>query len=163
MVNNSRQLGFTIVELLIVIVVIGVLAAIVIVAYNGITNSAEDAAIESDLSNIAKKMEVYRVTKSTTGAYPDNVPADLEEVKLKLNHGAYDTTRNNVFYCNSADSYAIGAVGKNDSGYFLVNGDLQKIAGTNIWMQQTCDQIGVTTADGRRGFTFGSGWEAWTE
>ncbi len=32
----SKQRGFTIVELLIVIVVIGVLAAIVIVAYNGV-------------------------------------------------------------------------------------------------------------------------------
>ena len=34
--NQVKQRGFTIVELLIVIVVIGILAAITIVAYNGI-------------------------------------------------------------------------------------------------------------------------------
>ncbi len=41
--------GFTIVELLIVIVVIGILAAITIVAYNGISKSAVEAAMKSDL------------------------------------------------------------------------------------------------------------------
>lgn len=41
--------GFTIVELLIVIVVIGILAAIVIVAYQGVTNRANDSAIKATL------------------------------------------------------------------------------------------------------------------
>lgn len=47
----NRRSGFTIVELLIVIVVIGVLAAIVVVAYNGITSAARDGKIASDLRN----------------------------------------------------------------------------------------------------------------
>ena len=38
--KHKQQHGFTIVELLIVIVVIGILAAITIVAYNGIQNRA---------------------------------------------------------------------------------------------------------------------------
>jgi prepilin-type N-terminal cleavage/methylation domain-containing protein len=40
--------GFTIVELLIVIVVIGILAAITIVAYNGIQDRANDTSVKSD-------------------------------------------------------------------------------------------------------------------
>lgn len=60
--------GFTIVELLIVIVVIAILAAITIVAYNGIQDQARLATVKSDLSNAAKKMEVYRIQNNDT--YP---------------------------------------------------------------------------------------------
>lgn len=42
MVSLNKQKGFTLVELLIVIVVIAILAAISIVAYNGVTNKARD-------------------------------------------------------------------------------------------------------------------------
>ncbi|MDK2899387.1 MAG: hypothetical protein PWQ10_574, partial [Patescibacteria group bacterium] len=43
--------AFTIVELLVVIVVIGILAAITIVSYTGITGKANEAAIQSELSS----------------------------------------------------------------------------------------------------------------
>lgn len=41
-IKNKQNSGFTIVELLIVIVVIGILAAITIVAYNGVQQRARD-------------------------------------------------------------------------------------------------------------------------
>lgn len=53
--------GFTIVELLIVIVVIGILAAITIVAYSGITNQARVATMQSDLSQWKRAAEVHKV------------------------------------------------------------------------------------------------------
>lgn len=67
-----RQRGFTIVELLIVIVVIGILAAITIVAYNGITNRAKVTTIQSDLSNATNSLESYKIGTSTTDQYPAN-------------------------------------------------------------------------------------------
>lgn len=54
--TKYRQSGFTIVELLIVIVVIGILAAITIVAYNGIQERARDSQRQQDLSSIKKAM-----------------------------------------------------------------------------------------------------------
>ncbi len=72
---GGRQLvnrrGFTIVELLIVIVVIAVLAAITIVAYNGIQNRAKAGAAQSAASQAAKKVLSYAVLNS------DAYPADL--------------------------------------------------------------------------------------
>lgn len=59
--------GFTIVELLIVIVVIGILAAITIIAYNGIQTRARDAKRTADISSIQKAVELY---KADNGFYP---------------------------------------------------------------------------------------------
>lgn len=59
--------GFTIVELLIVIVVIGILAAITIVAYGGITERARFSSMRSDLTSINKAVQLYYVQN---GAYP---------------------------------------------------------------------------------------------
>lgn len=61
--------GFTIVELLIVIVVIGILAAIVVVAYNGIQNKAKTTQYLTDAQTIAKKAEAYNAEISG-GGYP---------------------------------------------------------------------------------------------
>lgn len=55
--KNNR--GFTIVELLIVIVVIGILAALVIVTYNGIQQKARDTERKTDLKALQGHLEAY--------------------------------------------------------------------------------------------------------
>lgn len=61
--------GFTIVELLIVIVVIAILAAISVVAYNGIQGRSADSALVSDVREIRKALELYKIDH---GVYPAN-------------------------------------------------------------------------------------------
>lgn len=56
-IHNNK--GFTIVELLIVIVVIAILATISVVAYNGIQTNANDSRRKSDLVRIQKAIELY--------------------------------------------------------------------------------------------------------
>lgn len=58
----KKPQGFTIVELLIVIVVIAILAAITIVAYNGIQARARDARRSSDIAQIKKALLAYDAT-----------------------------------------------------------------------------------------------------
>ncbi len=67
----SRQ-GFTIVELLIVVVVIAILAAITIVAYNGIAKNANNASIQETLSQAARKLEIYKIN-DPTNLYPSTL------------------------------------------------------------------------------------------
>lgn len=61
LLGNKDQKGFTIVELLMVIVIIAILAAITIVAYNGIQQRARDAKRVSDISQIKKALLAYDV------------------------------------------------------------------------------------------------------
>lgn len=80
MVKRTNSTGFTIVELLIVIVVIGILAAITIVAYNGIQSRARASSVSAALSQAANKLAVYQVD------YPDLYPADktaLDAIGIK--------------------------------------------------------------------------------
>lgn len=65
--RKSGQAGFTIVELLIVIVVIAILAAITVIAYNGIQGRARDSQRVQDIKTIVKALEFYKVDN---GSYP---------------------------------------------------------------------------------------------
>lgn len=67
--------GFTIVELLIVIVVIGILATITLVAYNGVQNRARTASVSSALNQASKKLALYQVENSS-------YPATLSSVGI---------------------------------------------------------------------------------
>lgn len=83
--------GFTIVELLIVIVVIAILASVTVASFNGVSTRAKASVAKSDLVTLAKQMEFF---KAERGVYPSTLETprnDLAEVlkKAKL----YEATR----------------------------------------------------------------------
>ena len=61
---NFKKSGFTIAELLVVIVVIGVLAAVTIVSYTGVNQRAVAAALSSDLDGISRQLKLDQVINS---------------------------------------------------------------------------------------------------
>lgn len=67
MAHSNKQTGFTIVEILIVVTIIGILAAIVIVAYVNITGQARDKAY---ITNAKSIQEAVRTVEIKTSAYP---------------------------------------------------------------------------------------------
>lgn len=81
---KRKQSGFTIVELLIVIVVIGILAAIVITTFTNVQKKGRDADRKADVQSLASQAEVYFAENSkyptaTELAGIQGVTADLLE------------------------------------------------------------------------------------
>lgn len=89
--NNQ---GFTLVELLIVVVVIAILAAITIVAYNNVSANAHVASLKADLSQAATALANYRTDNSTW-------PGSATIGELKASQG------NNFTYLPVADTYCL--------------------------------------------------------
>lgn len=114
--------GFTIVELLIVIVVIGILAAVVIVAYNGIRTKAEDASLQSEASQAGKKILTYRALNS------DALPADVATGGLSAGSGRdlyYRVTPDGKNFC-----VAVNITGSPERAYSFTSTNQAAMKGT---------------------------------
>jgi prepilin-type N-terminal cleavage/methylation domain-containing protein len=77
--TRQKDSGFTIVELLVVIVVIGILAAITIVSYTGITARAKTAQAQANANSVVQLVNAYTSDSTANnggnGTYPANVAA----------------------------------------------------------------------------------------
>jgi len=103
--RQPNRAGFTIVELLIVVVVIAILAAITIVSYNGISRRAIISTLQSELSSSAKKLESVKID-SSDNQYPSNFSATGVVARAGVARAYYkeaadyclSLTQNNISY-----------------------------------------------------------------
>jgi prepilin-type N-terminal cleavage/methylation domain-containing protein len=64
--HRKHPFGFSVPELLIVIVVIGILSTIVAISYSGIQDRARDSKMRTDLKELQSAIEIARSKKATT-------------------------------------------------------------------------------------------------
>lgn len=65
MIKNFNPKGFTLIELMVAITIIGILITISATAYQGANRSSRDAERKSDLEDIRSALEIYRSDCST--------------------------------------------------------------------------------------------------
>lgn len=117
---GSRS-GFTIVELLIVVVVIAILAAITIVAYNGIQNRAKISAVTSSIESAVKAIEIYALKNA------DTYPSDATTAGLPSGSTTtYEVSSNNT---TTPKSYCV-TVTLNGLTYFQTSASQKALPGT---------------------------------
>lgn len=138
MKNRKRKsFGFTIVELLVVVVVIGILASVAIVAYSGISQRAKDASLSSDLTQAKKQIEAFYAINSVYPTANNCTNTAATEICLKTTTGntltytplptsvsptSYTLTGSNAVSATPASlrSSAAGALATHQSGDILL-------------------------------------------
>ncbi len=168
--KQTKLSGFTIVELLIVVVVIAILAAISVVAYTNMQGRAHDSVVQSDLTNFARKI---RLTSVETDVFPRGGSVApfydstlLPGFNFEASKSSYMATADDFIYCEgvqSIDSQRVFRIlGQSKSGNrFAYRSDsgIQNL-GTGVMNRNIlCAGLdsGYTWAYGHRS----SGWSGW--
>ena len=180
---NRKAQGFTIVELLIVIVVIAILAAISIAAYTNIQNRANDSAVKSDLAQFAKQIQLIYAEKgeypvggvkssaadvASTGSANDFPDFSFKFSRLSYAYGTANSNNPNVIYCTGPNAttgesfFRIAARSKSGTpfAYESTGGSVREYP-TGAYPAGGCAGIGYPRS-AAWGLTASGTWNSWT-
>ena len=99
--NNFKKTGgFTLVELIVVITILGILAAVAIPAYSGYIAKAQDASVITELDAIATAAQAANATEGAV----DKIVVKDAEIKVTAADGIAKDFEDNfkLFYSDSA-------------------------------------------------------------
>ncbi len=144
-----KSRGFTIVELLIVVVVIAILAVITIVAYTGIQNRATNSALQAAASQAAKKISLSAVNAA------DMYPADKASFLAEANLSESATQTYDYITSDDRKSYCVSVTNQTGVSYARTNASSEAIPGkcvSNLVLNPSIEPSGNNT-----GAVFGQG------
>ncbi|MGV9001854.1 MAG: LamG-like jellyroll fold domain-containing protein [Candidatus Saccharimonadaceae bacterium] len=160
--KQTKHSGFTIVELLIVIVVIAILAAITIVAYNGVTQRATTSALQTEVTSALKYVETVKI-QGDGNSFPSDLSASSAFTNSSTISYYYDASGNtfciqskkgNLVYSatSAAPTVVSGYCSDNGLiGWWKLNGDAtdSSTAGNNGTASSTTSATGQNSQAGQ--------------
>lgn len=120
--------AFTIVELLVVVVVIGVLAAVTLVSFSGITQRAVVVSLQSDLASASRQIKLYQ---AENGNYPTSIDCSptppVGSICIKFSSENIYTT---MGFSDAFDDQSFCLAVKNGNVRYYINNDSAPVPGT---------------------------------
>jgi len=148
---TGNKTGFTIVELLIVVVVIAILASITIVSYNGIINRAHQSKLISDVASAGMLMSV---DQSSSGIYP--------ATRAEVNNGKGLNNDADITYTfhSAPTTFCITGISTHPGikNYYVSNKNLSPLEGT--CPEDLGAQVATLAGNGTSGYANGVGTAA---
>jgi general secretion pathway protein G len=139
---STRQTGFTLVELLIVVIILGILAAIVLPQFTSSTDDARVSALDANLSTLRSAVELYY---QQHGAYPsaagDGTNAANSVLAFNNQLTKYSSAAGVVSNTKDATTYKFGPYLKKD----IPN---EPVSGSNVVEIITTGTLGMTNTSG---------------
>jgi general secretion pathway protein G len=143
--NRNNNKGFTLVEILIVVIILGILAAIVIPQFTNASTDARKNSLTSQLQTVRSQMELYKLQHNDTlpafaGASPDEKWQQLT-MQTDVTGSTTATTRDFGPYLqqtpvnplNSQANVVTAAVDPAATGHAATTGFLVNTANGKIW------------------------------
>jgi prepilin-type N-terminal cleavage/methylation domain-containing protein len=123
--HNAARNAFTLIEILIVVVILGILAAIVIPQFTNAADDANESGVKSQLQTLRSQIELYRAQNAGTN------PASLAtgDWSTMIDSGYLNGPPNNPMTSNNS----VGAAAATTVGW--------------VWTQAYWDETGAYTAD----------------
>ena len=149
---TSQSRGFTIVEIIVIVVTLGILAAIGVVAYNGIQERAKLQVARSEMQAFGKSATLFR---QLTDAWPSSEEDFIYVLKESKLYEKTRTEEKNFAICASQDGYAfvawnpiVDGIKRGETLYLhrdangqyvhtLTNSSLE----SNLQLSKVCDQV----------------------
>ena len=135
-----KRTGFTLVEILIVVIILGILAAIVIPQFTQASNDARTNALASDLQTVRSQIQLFKVQHLDVA--PGNSMAT--ELTLRSNQGT-----------GAQGSWTTAALGA-DANTYPLGPYLQKFP-TNAFAANNTVKISATPGSGTEGWCYDPG------
>lgn len=154
--NKSRS-GFTIVELLIVIVVIAILAVITVVAYDSVQGKSNDSAVKADLRNNAQKITLY----ATKNGYMPAFTQLTGDYQLAYTKQSYSAT----IYCKTRTQVILSSTSQSGKSFYIdvSNNDVLELTTGNA---KACATYGISGSSDLPSIATvfnGTTWSTWVK
>jgi len=136
--------GFTLIEILIVVIILGILAAIVIPQFTEASNEARESSLRSNLHTLRGQIGLYKAQH--LDVYPDGTSSDTFELAL-TQRTDIDGTQNasgdfgpymqqvplNPFMDRADALFSFGAAPGDDASHWMFNSDDTSATYGSIW------------------------------
>lgn len=141
--NTNRAKGFTVIEMIVVVITIAILATITVVAFNGAQKRARDSQVQAELANAQKQIQLFRGTNASFPTAINACPTPTATTVCYM--PASGVTMN--YYVNNASTpqYFYINAKSGTSNFRLGSDDPTPVAttGTKVVFASTAEQTGT--------------------
>jgi type IV pilus assembly protein PilA len=144
--QGEREGGFTLIELMVVVLIIAILIAIAIPTFLGARTRAQDRAAQSNLRNaLTAEKSFYTDSQAYTG-----VAASLEDIEpsLTYNGDAAPANVNEIYVSASGGTVTLGTKSASDTCFYIKDVATGSGSGTFYARATACDKPSATTVTG---------------